>query len=59
MYKLSIGALFKNESHSIKEWLEHYLYQGVEHFYLVDDDSTDNTREILKPYVEKGIVSLF
>lgn len=59
MYKLSVGALFKNESYSIKEWLEHYIAQGVEHFYLINDDSNDNYLEILKPFIDKGIVSLF
>jgi len=59
MYTLSVGAMFKNESHSIKEWIEHYLYRDVEHFYLIDDSSTDNTVEIIKPYIERGIVTLF
>ena len=59
MYTLSVGAMFKNESHSIKEWIEHYLYHDVEHFYLIDDSSTDNTVEIIKPYIDSGIISLF
>ena len=59
MYKLSVGALFKNESHSMKEWLEHYLFHGVEHFYLINDGSTDHTVEVLKPYIENGKVTLF
>ena len=42
MYKLSVGTIFKNEEHIIKEWIEHYLYHGVEHFYLIDDNSDDN-----------------
>jgi hypothetical protein len=59
MYKLSVGALFKNESHSIREWIEHYLYHGVDHFYLIDDSSTDNSIEIIQPYIDNGIVTLF
>jgi glycosyltransferase involved in cell wall biosynthesis len=59
MYSLSVGAMFKNESHSIEEWLKHYLFHGVEHFYLIDDASTDGTVEILKPYIDKGLVTLF
>lgn len=31
----------------IEEWLEHYRWQGVEHFYIVDNGSTDSTRDIL------------
>jgi len=59
MFKLSIGAMFKNESHCIEEWIEHYLFHGADHFYLIDDQSTDNTLEIIKPYIDKGIVTLF
>lgn len=59
MYKLSVGALFRNESHSMKEWLEHYLLHGVEHFYLINDDSTDSFMEILQPYIDAKIVTLF
>ena len=58
MYTLSVGALFKNESHSLKEWIEHYLFHGVEHIYLINDNSNDNFEEILKPYIEKEIVTL-
>lgn len=41
-YYLSILAIFKNEGHCINEWLEHYINEGVEHFYLIDNGSTDN-----------------
>ena len=51
IYKLSVGALFKNESHSIKEWIKHYLYHGVEHFYLIDDGSTDNYLEEIQEFI--------
>jgi hypothetical protein len=53
MYYFTIGAIFKNESHILKEWLEHYFFHGVEHIYLINDNSTDNFLEILKPYNEK------
>lgn len=59
MYKLSVGAMFKNEGHCLKEWLDHYVYHGVEHFYLINDASTDAYKEILTPYLEKGLVTLY
>jgi hypothetical protein len=58
-YTLSVACLFKNESHSLKEWIEHYLYHGAEHFYLIDDGSTDNYMDILQLYIDKKIVDLF
>jgi hypothetical protein len=41
-FKLVIVGIFKNEAHIMQEWLTHYLNQGVEHFYLIDNGSTDN-----------------
>jgi hypothetical protein len=59
MYYLSIGAIFKNESHCLKEWIDHYIFHGVNHFYLINDDSDDNYFTILEPYINKGYVTLF
>jgi hypothetical protein len=58
-YYLSVGAIFKNESHSIKEWIRHYLHHGVEHFYLINDNSSDNFMEIIQEYIDKNIITLF
>ncbi len=49
-YFLSIGAIFKNEAMAMKEWLDHYLREGVEHFYLINNGSTDSFQEILREY---------
>lgn len=38
-YYLSVLAIFKNEKHIMKEWLLHHMKEGVEHFYLIDNDS--------------------
>lgn len=40
----------KNEKPYLKEWLEYHLLQGVEHFYLCDNGSTDGTDAYLEPY---------
>ena len=54
--ELCIGAIMKNEGPYLKEWLDFHILVGVTKFYLYDNDSTDNTCEILKPYIERGIV---
>jgi hypothetical protein len=51
MYYLTIGAIFKNESHCLQEWIEHHIFHGVEHFYLLNDGSTDEYMKILQPYI--------
>lgn len=50
MYTISILAMFKNESMIIKNWIEHYLREGVEHFYLIDNGSNDDYEKKIEPY---------
>mgnify|MGYP000030303549 FL=1 len=57
-YYFSICAIFKDESLSLKEWIEYHKLIGVEHFYLYDNNSTDSSLLILKQYVDEGIVTL-
>ena len=40
--ELVIVSIFKNEAVAIREWIVHHLWQGVEHFYMIDNGSTDN-----------------
>lgn len=54
----SICAIFKDESLILKEWIEYNLLIGVDHFYLYNNNSTDNYNDILKPYIDKDIVTL-
>ncbi len=58
-YFFCVGAIFKNEGHILKEWIEHNLFHGIEHIYLLNDKSTDNYKEILEPYIQKDIVTLY
>lgn len=55
-YYLSVCAIAKNESPYFKEWIEWHLNHGVDKFYIYDNESTDNTKSILKPYIKSGIV---
>ena len=57
VYDLAIVAILKNEGHYLKEWLDYHLLAGVDHFYLYDNDSSDNYNEIIAPYVEAGLVT--
>lgn len=55
-YELAIVAILKNEAPYIKEWIDYHLLAGVNHFYLYDNESEDNLKDILQPYIINGIV---
>ena len=55
-YYLAVCAIAKNEGPYFEEWIEWHRKQGVEKFYIYDNESTDGTKDILAPYVESGIV---
>lgn len=59
MYYFSVLAIFKNETMNLKEWIEHYFWQGAEHLYLIDNDSTDNPITILEPYIKQGKITYY
>lgn len=56
-YKISICGIFKNEAQFLKEWIEYNNMIGVDHFYLYNNNSTDNFLEVIKPYIDNGLVT--
>ena len=57
-YTFAVIATFLNKSHRIREWIQHYLWQGVEHFYLVDDGSNDDYWTVLETYIRRDWVTV-
>ena len=55
-YYLAVCAIAKNEGPYFTEWIEWHRALGVEKFYIYDNESSDNTEEILAPYIESGLV---
>lgn len=53
---LSVCAIAKDEGRYFKEWIEWHHSLGVEKFYIYDNESTDDTRAVLEPYIEAGVV---
>ena len=53
---LAICAIAKNEGPYFKEWIDWHHEMGVEKFYIYDNESTDCIRDVLKPYIESGLV---
>ena len=54
----TIATLVRDEAAFIAEWIEHHVVLGVGRFVLYDDDSTDGTLGVLRPYIEAGLVVL-
>jgi glycosyltransferase involved in cell wall biosynthesis len=46
--KVCLVAIAKNEGRFLAEWMAHYLSLGVGHIFLFDNESTDNTPEVVK-----------
>ena len=57
-YDLVVVAIFKNEGKYLREWIDYHLLAGVEHFYLYNNDSSDDYAEILSPYIKANLVTL-
>ncbi len=57
LYDLAVVAIMKNETPYVKEWLDYHILAGVDHFYIYDNETTDNFKEVLQPYIDAGIVT--
>ena len=57
-YKLGVMAIMKNEAMNLEEWIQHYLWQGIDQIYLIDNGSTDNGISLIQAWIDKGIVKL-
>jgi GR25 family glycosyltransferase involved in LPS biosynthesis/tetratricopeptide (TPR) repeat protein len=58
LYKLSICLLIQNETEHLQEWLEHYINQGAEHFFIVSNNSTDNVEEFINTNIYRDYITL-
>ncbi len=59
LYDLAFVAIMKNEAPYIKEWLDYHLLAGVNHFYILNNGNSEEFKNILQPYIDKNIVTLF
>lgn len=58
MYYLAACAIIRDEEQNLVEWITHHQLQGFEHFYLYDDQSSNFPKELLKPWIERRVVTL-
>lgn len=48
----------KDEARFLPEWLAHHVNLGVEHFYIYDNNSTDDLAAAVEPFSAKGLVTI-
>jgi len=53
---LAACLCFKDSAAYLEEWLLFHHVQGFRRFYLYDNDSTDNWRSIVDPWIRRGLV---
>jgi len=53
---LGVLAIFKNESRAIREWIEHYLWQGVDTIVMLDNNSMDDWKGAITGIEDKVII---
>ena len=41
-----------------REWVNHYIREGADHIYLIDNNSTDSGSLHISDFVEKGLVTM-
>jgi hypothetical protein len=51
---LALATAYRNDADYLREWIEFHRLVGVERFFLYDNGSTDDHREVLAPYVADG-----
>lgn len=55
---LSVCAIFKNEARFLNDWITFHRGVGVSHFFLYDNESTDNPLSELDRWIQEGIVTV-
>ena len=51
---LAIVLIIKDEAQYILEWIN---FHGVSHFFIYDNESSDNLLEVLQPFIASGLVT--
>jgi hypothetical protein len=51
------ATLLQNQRKYVREWIEFHKLMGFTHFILYDNNSEDEIKELLKPYIEDGTVT--
>ena len=55
-HEIAICAIFREEAPFLADWIAFHRHVGVTKFFLYNNFSTDNFRDVLAPFVEDGTV---
>jgi hypothetical protein len=55
---LGVSTIYRDDAEYLPEWIEFHRAVGAERFFLYDNGSSDDHREVLAPYVAEGVVAL-
>ncbi|MCC6096395.1 MULTISPECIES: glycosyltransferase family 92 protein [Limosilactobacillus] len=55
--KIGLVAIVKNEEAYIREWIEYHKLIGISHFYIYDNESSDDLKHTLSSYIKSGEVT--
>lgn len=58
---LRVSTMFRTDALYLHEWIEFHLLMGFEKFYLYHQGTNppeDGWREVLQPYIERGVVDV-
>lgn len=58
-YELTACMKFKNVARYLPEWIAFHQIVGFQHFYLYNNNSTDDYIKALAPYCDQGSVTLY
>lgn len=56
---LGVLAIMKNEATVLREWVDHYRWQGVDKIFLIDNGSDDDPQSIIRNDIAAGYVEFF
>jgi hypothetical protein len=55
---IHLCTVLRDQAYAVLEWIQYHRRVGVSHFYIYDNNSQDNLQEVLKPFVEEGVVTV-
>jgi len=57
-YTISVCLCIKNEAKYMAEFIEHYINQGVDHIYIINNNSDDNIVEVINNSIYSSRITL-